>query len=124
MSSSDTLSSPPIILIPTEHSNAINNEPAVLVRCQTPTNKNSSFKESGDFIINALKREIKALFTFHPKEWISAFRPNPKFPLLVLGDIDGFVALFMNNLATLLAVILGLRIVFEDDIIYGKIIPG
>jgi hypothetical protein len=30
----------------------------------------------------------------------------------------------MNNLATLLAVILGLRIVFEDDIIYGKIVPG
>ena len=72
----------------------------------------------------AIADEAKALFTFHPKEWISAFRPNPKFPLFVVGDIDGFVALFMNNLATLLAVILGLRIVLEDDIIYGKIVPG
>ena len=55
---------------------------------------------------------------------MSAFKPNPKYPLFVLGDIDGFVALFVNNLATLLAVILGLKLVFESDIIYGKILPG
>jgi len=30
----------------------------------------------------------------------------------------------MNNLATLLAVILGLRLVFDDELIYGKIVPG
>lgn len=70
------------------------------------------------------KREIRELLTFHPKEWLNAFRRNPKYPLFVLGDIDGFVGLFVNNLATLLAVILGLEVVFESDIIYGKIIPG
>ncbi|CAF1427224.1 unnamed protein product [Adineta steineri] len=68
--------------------------------------------------------EIRDLFTFHPKEWINAFRRNRQYPLFVLGDIDGFVGLFMNNLATLLAVILGLKLVFESDIIFGKIIPG
>jgi hypothetical protein len=35
-----------------------------------------------------------------------------------------FVGLFINNLATLLTVILGLQLVFESDIIYGKILPG
>jgi len=70
------------------------------------------------------KYEIRDFFTFHPKEWINAFRRNPKYPLFVLGDIDGFVALFVNNLATLLAVIIGLQLVFESDIIYGKILPG
>ena len=67
---------------------------------------------------------IRELFTFHPEEWLSAFRRNPNYPLFTLGDIDGFVALFVNNLATLLAVILGLQLVFESDIIYGKILPG
>jgi len=124
MASSNTSSSPPIILIPTEHSNGINGESVVTVQYQTQPNKTSSFNELVYSNLDALAQEAKALFTFHPKEWISAFRPNPKFPLFVVGDIDGFVALFMNNLATLLAVILGLRIVFEDDIIYGKIIPG
>lgn len=71
-----------------------------------------------------LKKEIIELFTFHPKEWLNGFRRNRNYPLFVLGDIDGFVALFVNNLATLLAVILGLKIVFESDIIYGKILPG
>jgi hypothetical protein len=71
-----------------------------------------------------LKHETRALFTFHPNEWINAFRRNPEYPFFTLGDIDGFVALFMNNLATLLAVILGLRLIFDPDIIYGKIIPG
>ena len=70
------------------------------------------------------KGTVRELFTFHPREWLNAFRRNPKFPLFVSGDIDGFVALFVNNLATLLAVILGLELVFESDIIYGKILPG
>lgn len=71
-----------------------------------------------------LKDAIRELLTFHPKEWLSAFRRNRQYPFFVLGDIDGFVALFVNNLATLLAVILGLQLVFESDIIYGKILPG
>jgi hypothetical protein len=70
------------------------------------------------------KDAIQELLRFHPKQWLNAFRRNPKYPLFVLGDIDGFVALFVNNLATLLAVILGLESVFESDIIYGKILPG
>lgn len=74
--------------------------------------------------MESLRDEAKKLITFHPKEWLNAFRPNPKFPLFVLGDIDGFVALFMNNLATLLAVILGLKSFFSDELIYGKIVPG
>jgi hypothetical protein len=74
--------------------------------------------------IDSIKFEAKALFTFHPSEWMSAFRPNDKYPLFVVGDIDGFVALFMNNLATLLAVILGLKNVFKDELIYGRIVPG
>jgi hypothetical protein len=72
----------------------------------------------------SFKSEGKELFTFHPQEWLNAFRRNPKYPLFVLGDIDGFVALFMNNLATLFGVILALKVVFEADLIYGKIIPG
>lgn len=71
-----------------------------------------------------LKDEIRELFTFHFKEWANAFRCNPNYPLFVLGDIDGFVGLFVNNLATLFAVILNLQLVLESDIIYGKIIPG
>jgi hypothetical protein len=70
------------------------------------------------------KDAFRELLRFHPKQWLNAFRRNPKYPLFVLGDIDGFVALFVNNLATLLAVILGLESVFESDIIYGKILPG
>ncbi|UJR24849.1 hypothetical protein I4U23_006218 [Adineta vaga] len=109
MASSSAAPSTPIILVPKEN---------------LKTYRLPSYSELFNTNLNALGREAKALFTFHPSEWISAFRPNPKFPLFVLGDIDGFVALFMNNLATLLAVILGLRLVFEDDIIYGKIVPG
>jgi hypothetical protein len=71
-----------------------------------------------------LKNEIKELFTFHPKDWINAFRRNPKYPLFVRGDIDGFVALFINNLSTLLAVILNLQPILGDQIVYGKIVPG
>jgi hypothetical protein len=124
MASSNTPSTPPIFLISTEHPNLINGEPAVTAKYQTQTSQNRSFTGIIQSNFDALVREIIILFTFNPKQWITAFRSNPKFPLFVLGDIDGFVALFMNNLATLLAVILGLRIVFEDDIIYGKIVPG
>ncbi|CAF2496965.1 unnamed protein product [Rotaria sp. Silwood2] len=124
MASSGASSSPPIILVPTEILTVVNSGPAVIVKNVTEPNEPFSFSELIYSNVNVLKNEAKTLLTFHPNEWISAFRPNPKFPLFVLGDIDGFVALFMNNLATLLAVILGLRIVFEDDIIYGKIVPG
>jgi hypothetical protein len=124
MSSYNISSLPPMILVPTEHSIVTNGEDPVHVKYPRESNENRSFSEIFDSNLQSLVRETKSLFTFHPREWVSAFRPNPKFPLFVLGDIDGFVALFMNNLATLLAVILGLRIVFENDIIYGKIIPG
>ncbi|CAF3346222.1 unnamed protein product [Rotaria sp. Silwood2] len=67
---------------------------------------------------------MKELLTFHPKEWISAFRSNPKYPLFVRGDIDGFVALFFNNLSTLLVVVLSLQPILGDKIVYGKILPG
>ena len=114
----------PIILVPADQLTSINGGPAVTVKASSQPTKHASFSDLVDSNLNALRNEVKALFTFHPREWLSAFRPNPKFPLFVLGAIDGFVALFMNNLATLLAVILGLKLVFEDDIIYGKIVPG
>jgi hypothetical protein len=117
--------STPIILIPKDQLTSINGGSGVAVRSITePTEKRISFNALMGSYVTAFEREVKALFTFRPREWINAFRSNPKFPFFVLGDIDGFVALFMNNLATLLAVILGLRLVFEDDIIYGKIVPG
>ncbi|CAF4935535.1 unnamed protein product [Rotaria sp. Silwood1] len=71
-----------------------------------------------------VKNKIKQLLTFHPKEWIGAFRPNSKYPFFVRGDIDGFVALFIGNLSTLLAVILSLQPILGDNIVYGKILPG
>jgi hypothetical protein len=86
--------------------------------------KPSNVRQFFDSNWKNLKEAIRELLTFHPKQWLNAFRRNPKYPLFVLGDIDGFVALFVNNLATLLAVILGLELVFESDIIYGKILPG
>jgi hypothetical protein len=117
MSSSNTSKDRSIILNPTDRLETLNgtSDPRTIYESSTDTLRSTC---------QAIADETKALFTFHPKEWISAFRPNPKFPLFVVGDIDGFVALFMNNLATLLAVILGLRLVLEDDIIYGKIVPG
>lgn len=124
MATSSTAPSIPIILVPAEQLTSINGGPAVTVKATSQLKKNVNFRDLVDSNVDALKNEVKALFTFRPREWLSAFRPNPKFPLFVLGDIDGFVALFMNNLATLLAVILGLKLVFEDDIIYGKIVPG
>jgi hypothetical protein len=124
MTSSNPVLSTPIILVPTEHLTTINGGPSVTVKPITQINTYGSFNNLISSNLNALQQEAKALFTFHPKEWMSAFKPNPKFPLFVLGDIDGFVALFMNNLATLLAVIFGLRLVFDDELIYGKIVPG
>ncbi|CAF1558739.1 unnamed protein product [Adineta ricciae] len=86
--------------------------------------KKFSCQEIIDSNWKKLKDEIRELLTFHFKEWFNAFRCNPNYPLFVLGDIDGFVGLFVNNLATLFAVILNLQLVLESDIIYGKIIPG
>ena len=100
------------------------NSSAVTVRMTSKPTSPRSFAELFRSNLQSLKEEATALVTFHPKEWLDAFRSNPKFPLFVLGDIDGFVALFMNNLATLLAVILGLKVVFKDELIYGKIVPG
>lgn len=125
MASSNAAPLPPIIMVPKDQLNSINGGPAVIVVPINPQPvKHVSFSSLMSSNANAFEREARSLFTFRPREWINAFRPNPKFPMFVLGDIDGFVALFMNNLATLLAVILGLRLVFEDDIIYGKIVPG
>ena len=73
---------------------------------------------------NTLKKEIRQLLTFHPREWRDAFRRNPKYPLFQRGDIDGLVALFIDNMATLLTIILIVQNVFDKDIIYGKIAPG
>lgn len=70
------------------------------------------------------KNEVKEIFSFHPKEWISAFRRNSNYPFFVRGDIDGFIALFINNLSTLLAVVLSLQPILGDEIVYGKILPG
>ncbi|CAF1463901.1 unnamed protein product [Adineta ricciae] len=68
--------------------------------------------------------ELRELFTFHPKEWLNAFRRNSQYPLFVRGDIDGLFALFIDNMATLLAIILTLQPVLDSDIIYGKIVTG
>jgi hypothetical protein len=74
--------------------------------------------------LQIIKNELKQILTFHPKEWLNAFRFNALYPLFVKGDIDGFVALFINNLATLLAVILNLQPILGNEIVYGKIVPG
>ncbi|CAF3777750.1 unnamed protein product [Rotaria socialis] len=73
---------------------------------------------------NTLKKEILELLTFHPSTWRDAFRPNPIYPLFTKGDIDGLVALFIDNMATLLTIILSLLTVFDNDIVYGSIAPG
>jgi hypothetical protein len=72
----------------------------------------------------ALKNELRTLCTFHPGEWRDAFRRNPVYPIFTKGDIDGLVALFIDNMATLLTIILSLQSVLDTDIIYGKIVPG
>lgn len=70
------------------------------------------------------KKEIRDLFTFHPNTWRDAFRPNPVYPIFTKGDIDGLVALFIDNMATLLTIVLSLLTVLDSDIVYGKIVPG
>jgi hypothetical protein len=72
----------------------------------------------------ALKKEIREICTFHPNEWRDAFRRNPVYPIFRKGDIDGLVALFIDNMATLLTIILSLQQVLDTDIVYGKIVPG
>jgi hypothetical protein len=72
----------------------------------------------------SLKKELRELCTFHPDEWRNAFRRNPVYPIFRKGDIDGLVALFIDNMATLLTIILSLQHVFATDIVYGKIVPG
>ena len=74
--------------------------------------------------LRTTRQGLQELVTFHPKEWISAFRFNSIHPLFVKGDIDGFVTLFFNNLATLLAVILSLQPILGNEIVYAKIAPG
>jgi len=74
--------------------------------------------------VHNITDELRILFTFYPKEWLSAFRRNSKYPIFISGDIDGLVALFIDNMATLLSIILALQTVFDPDIIYGKIVTG
>ena len=123
-----TLSSPVLlplsnIVIRGEISDRIEDEPSDPID-EEQWRQETNIRQFFDSHWRDLKNGVRELVTFHPKQWVSAFRRNPKYPLFTLGDIDGFVALFVNNLATLLAVILGLKIVFESDIIYGKILPG
>jgi len=90
-------------------------------------NESLSYRKKYRYIFNRLQiieNELRQILTFHPKEWISAFRYNALYPIFVRGDIDGFVALFINNLATLLAVILSLQPILGNEIVYGKIVPG
>ena len=70
-----------------------------------------------------LKEQQKPL-TSLPKEWLKALQPIPKYPLFVKGDIDGFIVLFTNNLATLLAIILSAQPILGNDIVYGRMVPG
>ena len=72
----------------------------------------------------AIKDDVRELFTFHPGEWRDAFRRNSAYPIFTKGDVDGLVALFIDNMATLLTIILGLQTVLDVDIVYGKIVPG
>lgn len=91
------------------------------------TNDPSSLKRSKQKLNETwakLKFELKTLVTFHPKEWASAFLSNPRYPLFCRSDLDGFVALFVDNMASLLAIIINLQVIFDLDIIYGKIVPG
>ncbi|CAF3488551.1 unnamed protein product [Rotaria sp. Silwood1] len=87
-------------------------------------NKPASNTKTGGNFCNRRKifqNELKEIVSFHPKEWISAFHFNSSYPLFVKGDIDGFMALFINNLATLLTAILCLQPILGNDIVYGKI---
>jgi hypothetical protein len=90
----------------------------------TKSSKNDKLRHFFDQHWYTLKREIRELCTFHPNEWRDAFRRNPIYPIFRKGDIDGLVALFIDNMATLLTIILSLQHVFDTDIVYGKIVPG
>uniref|UniRef100_A0A6U0VLX7 Uncharacterized protein n=1 Tax=Pinguiococcus pyrenoidosus TaxID=172671 RepID=A0A6U0VLX7_9STRA len=46
------------------------------------------------------------------------------YPLLTKGDADAFIALFSNNVATLLVMVSALRIVSTQDIIFNRVVPG
>lgn len=105
---------------PNSNTNDRSTQRSNFARVNQPLNMKAMLRSN----LSSLKDEAKALFTFHPSEWISAFRSNRNYPWFTVGDIDAFVALFMNNLATLLAVILGLQLVFDDELVYGKIVPG
>lgn len=74
--------------------------------------------------LRQIRNELKEICTPNPREWINGFRYNSNYPLFVKGDIDGFVALFINTIATLLAVILSLQPILGNEIVYGKIVPG
>ena len=70
------------------------------------------------------KEDKKTSMACHPKDWLSALKPNPNFPLFVKGDIDGFIVLFTSNLATLLAIILSALPILGSSIVYGRMVPG
>ncbi|CAF1316945.1 unnamed protein product [Rotaria sp. Silwood1] len=104
-----------------EHKVSIHNPPEDNVVVSTKHNKILSFFEQHWHI---LKKEIRELCTFQPGLWRDAFRRNPTYPIFRKGDIDGLVALFIDNMATLLTIILNLLSVLDGDIVYGKIVPG
>lgn len=74
--------------------------------------------------LQIIKNELTEILTFHPKEWIDSFRCNSTYPFFAKGDIDGFIALFINTLATFLAVILSLQPILGNEIVFEKIAPG
>lgn len=84
------------------------------------TNLNSLLHRNRRKVID----EFYEIIHFRPREWLNAFQRIPSYPLLQKGDLDGFVALFINNLATLLAVVLSLQPILGNEIVYGKIMPG
>ena len=74
--------------------------------------------------LQIIKNELREIFTFHPKEWIDSFRCNSTYPCFAKGDVDSFIALFINTLATFLAVILSLQPILGNEIVFEKIVPG
>ncbi|CAF1457532.1 unnamed protein product, partial [Didymodactylos carnosus] len=85
---------------------------------------NDSTSKKQHIYLRHLKNEFQELLTFHPQEWLNGLKPNRNYPLFLRGDIDGFITLFINNLATLLAVVLSLTPILGDQIVYGRILPG
>lgn len=90
----------------------------------TVSTTNNKIHQSLERYWHQLKKEGRELCTFHPREWRDAFRRNPVYPIFKKGDMDGLVALFIDNMATLLTIILSLQTVLDTDIVYGKIAPG